>query len=173
MIETRDPETVALLVDAFPGSVAAESHGQSVVYVPSDQWLAAATKLKTECGYSMAVDITAVDHLLDEDRWIPEGTIPTRFEIVANFLCMERNRRIRIIAALEGDSPTIASLQALFPGLHNPEREVFDLFGITFEGHPELTRILLPDEWVGAPLRKDAAAARIPVTFTPTGLAHE
>ena len=64
----------------------------------------------------------------------------------------------------EGD-PSVASLVDLYPGVGFPEREVFDLFGIRFEGHPDLTRILMPDDWVGFPLRKDDAPARVPVTF--------
>ena len=61
--------------------------------------------------------------------------------------------------------PTIASLADLYPGVNFAEREVYDLFGIEFAGHPDLTRILMPDDWVGHPLRKDDAPARVPVTF--------
>ena len=60
---------------------------------------------------------------------------------------------------------TIASLVDLYPGMNFPEREAYDLLGVTFEGHPDLTRILLPDDWEGHPLRKDDFPARVPVTF--------
>ena len=76
-----------------------------------------------------------------------------------------RNRRLRAICEVPPDDPTVPSLSELYPGVNFAEREVFDMFGITFDGHPELTRILMPDDWVGFPLRKDDAPARVPVTF--------
>ena len=59
----------------------------------------------------------------------------------------------------------VPSLTAVYPGANFPEREAYDLFGMEFEGHPDLTRILMPDDWIGYPLRKDYPAARVPVTF--------
>ena len=168
-VDTRDPHAADALVAALEGSSTVESHEQTVVIVPGAQWHEAARLLRDEFEYALAADITAVDHLLDQDRWVPEGVHATRFEIVANFLSLTRNTRIRVIAEIGDADPSVASLVDLFPGLTNPEREVFDLLGVNFEGHPELTRILMPDEWVGAPLRKDAAGARIPVTFKGNG----
>ena len=84
----------------------------------------------------------------------PPLTIPT-----------PRNRRIRAICQVPIDDPVVRSLVDLYPGLNFAEREVFDLFGVTFDGHPDLTRILMPDDWIGYPLRKDDAPARVPVTF--------
>ena len=88
-----------------------------------------------------------------------------RYEVVANFLSHPRNRRIRTICELPDGDTEIASLVDLYPGLSFPEREAFDLFGVRFDGHPDLTRILMPDDWVGHPLRKDDSPARVPVTF--------
>ena len=65
----------------------------------------------------------------------------------------------------EADDPRIASITPEYPGAGFPEREVYDLLGIVFDGHPDLTRILMPDDWEGHPLRKDDVDARIPVTF--------
>ncbi|MGB2757872.1 MAG: NADH-quinone oxidoreductase subunit C [Acidimicrobiia bacterium] len=168
-VDTRDPKAAEALVAACEGSVAVESHGQSVVVLNLDHWHDAAVQLRDAFEYALAVDITAVDHLLDHDRWIPQGIVATRFEIVANFLSLTRNTRIRLIAQIGEENPTVASIADVFPGLHNPEREIFDLLGVHFDGHTEMTRILMPDEWIGAPLRKDAPGARIPVTFKGDG----
>ena len=89
-----------------------------------------------------------------------------RFEVVANFLSHPRNRRIRVICEVPADDPTESRrIIDLYPGVDFAERETYDLFGIEFTGHPDLTRILMPDDWVGHPLRKDDSPARVPVTF--------
>jgi NADH:ubiquinone oxidoreductase subunit C len=113
----------------------------------------------------MLVDTAVVDHLLDGSRVSVDGVAPERFEVVVNFLSHARNRRIRVIAEVPAGDPTVPSLTPIYPGANFPERESYDLFGITFEGHPDLTRILMPDDWHGHPLRKDDPAARVPVTF--------
>src|SRR5262249_10579676 len=113
----------------------------------------------------MCVDVTAVDHLLDAERACPDGVQAERFEVVANFLAHARNRRIRLICEVPLGDTVVPSLTPLYPGANFAEREVYDLFGITFDGHPDLTRILMPDDWEGYPLRKDDAPARVPVTF--------
>jgi NADH:ubiquinone oxidoreductase subunit C len=69
------------------------------------------------------------------------------------------------IAEVPEGEPSVPSLTPMFPGVELAEREVYDLFGITFEGHPDLTRILMPDDWEGHPLRKDYGVGRIPVQF--------
>ncbi len=121
--------------------------------------------LRDDEQFTSCLDVTAVDHLADAERPAVAGVAPERFEVVANYLSHHRNRRIRLIAQVPASDPTVASLTALYPGTNFAEREVFDLFGIVFDGHPDLTRILMPDDWVGHPLRKDDAAARVPVTF--------
>ena len=155
----------AAIVARFPGSVFATSHGQPVVYVDRAVMADVARMLRDEEQFTMLVDTVAVDHLLDGSRPSIEGVTPERFEVVVNFLSHTRNRRIRIISEVPADDPTVPSLTPVYPGANFPERESFDLFGITFEGHPDLTRILMPDDWHGFPLRKDDAAARVPVTF--------
>jgi len=87
-----------------------------------------------------------------------------RFEVVANFLSHPRNRRIRFICQV-ADGGEVDSLFELFSGTELPEREVYDLLGVRFAGHPDLVRLLLPDDWEGHPLRKDDAPARVPVQF--------
>jgi NADH:ubiquinone oxidoreductase subunit C len=124
-----------------------------------------AVLLRDEQQFTTCVDVTAVDHLLTGARWSPPGVALERFEIVANFLSHARNRRIRVICQVPQDAPAVPSLTGVYPGTNFPERETFDMFGIVFDGHPELTRILMPDDWNGYPLRKDDAPGRVPVTF--------
>jgi NADH:ubiquinone oxidoreductase subunit C len=158
-------EVAAALVAQFPDGVFTESHGQPVVYVPREQWHDVATFLRDEQQFTQCVDIAAVDQLVAPARAIPAGVTAERFEVVANFLSHARNRRIRVIAELPVDDPTVASITDLYPGVNFAERETYDLFGVEFTGHPDLTRILMPDDWLGHPLRKDDAPARVPVTF--------
>ncbi len=158
-------EVAAAVVARFPGSVFVSSHGQPVVYVDRAVMVDVARQLRDEEQFMMLVDTAVVDHLLDGSRVSVEGVHPERFEVVVNFLSHSRNRRIRIVSEIPASDPTAPSLTAVYPGANFPERESYDLFGITFEGHPDLTRILMPDDWHGHPLRKDDAAARVPVTF--------
>ncbi len=159
-----DP-VAAAVVARFPGSVAVESHGQSVVYVDRGSLRAVTELLRDEERFTQCSDVTAVDHAADLERVVVPGVVPERFEVVVNLLSHPRNRRIRLIAEVPEADPVVPSVTPLFPGANFPEREAFDMFGIEFEGHPDLTRILLPDDWAGHPLRKDDHPARIPVTF--------
>ena len=158
-------EVAAAVLGHFPDAVFHESHGQAVVYVARDAWHDVAAFLRDEQQFTQCVDITAVDHLVDVERALPDGVQGERYEVVANFLSHPRNRRVRTICELPDGDTGIASLVDVYPGLSFAEREVFDLFGVRFDGHPDLTRILMPDDWVGHPLRKDDSPARVPVTF--------
>jgi len=158
-------DVAAAVVARVAGSVFADSHGQAVVYVDRAVFADVAMLLRDEEQFTMLMDVTVVDHLLDGSRAAVAGVAAERFEVVANFLSHTRNRRIRIICQVPADDPTVPSLVPVYPGANFPEREAFDLYGITFDGHPDLTRILMPDDWHGHPLRKDDAAARVPVTF--------
>lgn len=90
-------------------------------------------------------DLTAVDHYPDEPR----------FETVYHLYSIQYNRRLRLKVRLKGDDPSVDSMVPVWSGAIAFEREVFDLFGIHFEGHPYLVRLLLPEDWEGYPLRKD------------------
>jgi len=158
-------EVAAAVVERFPGSVFVDSHGQPVVYVDRAVVADVARMLRDDEQFTMLVDTVVVDHLVDGARPLVPGIVPERFEVVVNFLSHARNRRIRIVCQVPESDPSIPSLTPVYPGANFPERESYDLFGITFEGHPDLTRILMPDDWHGYPLRKDDAAARVPVTF--------
>jgi NADH:ubiquinone oxidoreductase subunit C len=165
VVDPPDDEIAAALVERFPGSTFARSHGQPVVYLDRAQLAAAGEFLRDEQRCTMCIDVTAVDHLADGVRYAPDGVATERFEVVANFLSHSRNRRIRLICEVPESDPRVPSLTGSYPGANFPEREVFDLFGIAFDGHPDMTRILMPDDWSGFPLRKDDAPARVPVTF--------
>ena len=138
-----------------------------VRFVDRSAWLDTVRSLREE-GYTLLVDVTAVDYLTNPHRVLPEGVEPERFEVVAGLLSMNDRARIRLRTQIPASDPTIASLFELHPGAEALEREVFDMFGITFEGHPDLTRILMPEDWEGHPLRKDYAIGRIPVQFKHT-----
>lgn len=146
------------------GCPTAESCGQAVVFPGRDQYLPLMKTLVDE-GFVMCVDVTAVDYLGHASRALPEGIAPERFEVVVNLLAMERRERLRVrVQVPEGDA-SLPTLFDLWPGTEALEREVYDMFGIVFDGHPDLTRILMPEDWDGHPLRKDYEVGRIPVQF--------
>jgi NADH-quinone oxidoreductase subunit C len=105
--------------------------------------------LKARHGYNFLCDVTAVD-------WHPSEP---RYEVVYHLLCQDRKERLRLKCRLPGDSAEIASVAPVWRTANWCEREVFDLFGIRFVGHPNLRRILMPEDWEGHPLRKDYPVA--------------
>jgi NADH-quinone oxidoreductase subunit C len=142
------------VIDAIAAAAPGATSDGDVITLGPDGLLAAATAAK-EGGFEMCVDLTAVDYL---DRH-------PRFEVVVNLLSQQHRRRLRIRCAVPADHPSVPSLTALYPGANFYEREVYDLFGISFEDHPDMTRILMPDDWEGHPLRKDYAVGSVPVQF--------
>jgi NADH-quinone oxidoreductase subunit C len=147
---------LAQLADAFDeGVVWSVSHGQDVATVDREVYLDFAKGAK-EAGFEVCVDVTVVD-------WYRNRRI--RFDLVVNILSQQHVCRLRIIVPVPGDDPTVASLVPVWPGANFPEREAYDMFGIEFDGHPDLTRILMPDDWEGHPLRKDFHVGAVPVQF--------
>ena len=104
------------------------------------------------------IDLCGVDHL---------GRDP-RFDVVVNLLSVEHRERVLIKVGVESDDPAIPTISEIYAGANFYERETWDLFGIVFEGHPDLTRLLMPDEWEGHPLRKDFRVGSVPVEFKAT-----
>jgi NADH-quinone oxidoreductase subunit C len=125
------------------------SAGDAWVTVEPDNIKAALQSLK-DAGFRLLVFLTCVDHLVDSSRqW------PARYELVYQLRNLETKGLLRVRAFVDGDPPHIDSVHDLFPPANWEERETYDLFGVVFNDHPELTRILMPDDWVGHPLRRD------------------
>lgn len=138
--------------------------GEDVLFPSPGQYLDLVRKLFT-AGFGMCIDLTAVDYLDFMDRDLPEGIQAERFELVLILLNMADRKRIRLRIQLDSENPAIASLHEVYAGSDAHEREAYDMFGITFEDHPHLSRILMPEDWQGHPLRKDFSQGRIPVQF--------
>ena len=116
-------------------------------------------------GYEICADLCAVDYLTHPGRTLPEGVAPERFEVVVNLLSLSQRTRVRIRVQVPESDPVVRSLVDSYPGVDAMEREAYDMVGIIFEGHPDLTRILMPEDWEGHPLRKDYGVGRVPVQF--------
>ena len=146
------------------GAVSSLSRGQLVVHPDRAKYLDMVGLLYDD-GYRMCVDLCGVDYLAHFDRPLPAGVHPERFEVAVNLVSTENRLRIRVRVQVPESDPTVASLFDLHPGVEAMERETYDMFGIVFSGHPDLSRILMPDDWEGHPLRKDFGVGRIPVQF--------
>jgi NADH-quinone oxidoreductase subunit C len=144
--------------------VSSSAGGQEVLHVTRERYLAVVEALRAG-GYEMCSDLCAVDYLRHLDRALPEGAAAERFEIVVNLLSIKRRQRVRLRVQVPESDPVVPTLFNLYPGTENMEREAFDMFGVRFEGHPDHTRILMPDDWEGHPLRKDYSVGRVPVQF--------
>jgi len=146
------------------GALVTRALGQEVLHTDVTGVHDVVAALKDD-GFDLCLDVTAADYLLHPDRHLPAGVTPERFEVVVNLLSLEHVTRVRVRCQVPESNAVLPSLTDLYAGTDAPEREVYDMFGIVFEGHPDLTRILMPEDWEGHPLRKDYAVGRIPVQF--------
>ena len=140
------------------------SRGQAVLHPERAGYRTLVERLRDE-GFGSCVDVTGADYLAHPGRELPPGVVPERFEVSVNLLSYSRRQRVRVRVQVPASDPVVDSLFALFPGTEAMERETFDMFGIVFRDHPDLSRILMPEDWEGHPLRKDYAAGRVPVQF--------
>ncbi|MGH9773349.1 MAG: NADH-quinone oxidoreductase subunit C [Candidatus Acidiferrales bacterium] len=133
-----DPQAIAETI---------EFRGEWTVVVPRERLLSTTEFLASdsELRFTYLSDITAVDRFPNEPR----------FELNYHLLSLERRERIRLKVRLPGTNPSVASVTSVWPGANWHECEAYDLMGVRFEGHPNLTRLLMPDDWEGHPLRKD------------------
>jgi len=119
------------------------------LYVPPARLLEVLGVLKTECGFGLLAELGGADYL-----GYP-GTVRARFEVHYVLVNLETSGRLVVKAGVDEPDPSLPSVVPLWPGANWMEREVFDMYGITFAGHPDLRRILMPEEFTAFPLRKD------------------
>jgi len=124
-----------------------EYRGETTIVVPRHLLLQTAQQCRDnpELHFNLLSDATCVDRF----------PVEPRFELNYQLVSISRRARVRLRTSVSGQQPIIHSLVPVWPGANWLEREIFDLFGIKFEGHPDLRRILLPEEFEGAPLRRD------------------
>ena len=149
--------------DELYGVPVKTAFGQTVLFPDAESYLDLVSELHSD-GFRQVIDLCGVDYLSHERTDLPASVIPERFEVVVLLISHARRERIRIrLQVAEGAA--VPTLFDLFPGTEAMEREAFDMFGITFEDHPDMSRILMPETWEGHPLRKDFDIGRIPVQF--------
>jgi NADH:ubiquinone oxidoreductase subunit C len=165
MSDTTTETVAAPAPDLRHGAPVTRSRGQVVLHASAAGYLKVVGALKAE-GFETCSDLCAVDYLgAATARQLPDGIVPGRYEVVVNLLSLSRRERVRVRVQVPAEDPRVPSIYDLYPGVEAMEREAWDLMGVSFDGHPDLTRILLPDEWVGHPLRKEEPMGRIPVQF--------
>ncbi len=136
---------IAALAERF-GAQASEFRDQISVQLPPEHIVAACQTLRDEFGFAMLAAETAVDYWPEQQP---------RFHLIYQLYSYQHNLRLGLRVPLNGNAPTIHSIEPVFPNANWYEREIWDMFGIRFEGHSDLRRILMPYDWVGHPLRKD------------------
>lgn len=144
LVRENMPEHAAMVALGDMPVKAKWDRNELTVTVKSAEIVAAAAAVKA-AGYNFFEDCTAVD-------WYPSEP---RFQMTYHIVSMAMKQRVRLAVLLDGDDPVVDSITGVWPSANFYEREVFDLFGIRFTGHPKLTRIMMPTDWKGHPLRKD------------------
>jgi len=158
----KDPtnEVISALVEPFESATVEERQYASsdttyfMISIPVEDWVSFAEAAK-DAGFDAFSDLFAIDHFTEAPR----------YEVVLNLVAMEPRERIVVSTRVPYDDPAVPTLTNVFQGANFYERETYDLMGIEFPGHPDLTRILMPDEWVGHPLRKDYDIGAVPIEF--------
>jgi len=159
-LPVTEANAVDQLQEKFPEiSLVRESARDDIptAWIPSEQLREAMQFLKTgvEQPYAMLYDLTGIDERARVNR---NGQPPSDVTVVYHLLSFERNQFTRLKVALRGDEPSLPSITPIWPAANWYEREVWDMFGVRFDGHPHLERLLMPKTWVGHPLRKDHPA---------------
>ena len=144
--EKSDHPAVAAFIASRPEALADArwDRDELTLTIPREEIIPAA-RILLEAGYNFLEDVTAVD-------WLPAAP---RFQVSYHLLSHKHKHRLRLRVMLDEASPAVESVTSVWPSSNYYEREVFDLFGIRFDEHPNLRRIMMPEEWTGHPLRKD------------------
>jgi NADH-quinone oxidoreductase subunit C len=143
-VSAAHPENAAVLALAGLATDAKFDRGELTITVPREDIVVAATAVQ-RAGYNFLEDVTAVD-------WYPSEP---RFQITYHILSHSLKQRVRLVVRLDGGDASVDSIITVWPSCNFYEREIFDLFGVHFGGHPNLRRIMMPEDWEGNPLRKD------------------
>ncbi len=143
-----DPKIIEQFRAAFPSAAVSEFRDRTRLIVPVESLYESLAMLKDQLGFDLLVDVTCVDYLNYRDA-------KDRFGLVYLLTNTEANQRLTVRCFVNDPEPTVPSVVGLWQGANWLEREVWDLFGIHFAGHPELRRIVLPEEFTAHPLRKD------------------
>ena len=154
--ERQLPEqaTLAAIVEPHESADWHVADDEWVVTVSADEYHSLA-EAAFGSGFETFIDLCGVDYFRADPR----------FEVVLTLLNYAEPMRLRIRTGVADGEPVLASVTDVYPGANFYERETYDLFGIEFTGHPDLTRILMPDDWEGHPLRKDYAVGTVPIQF--------
>ncbi len=163
--EGTEPEVETEQVETAYGVPVTETRGERVLHPTADELVATVAALKAD-GFATLLDVIGVDYLTHGGRGdLPATITPQRFEVVYLLRAHIKHEIIRVRVQAEANEPVVPTLFDIFPGAETPERETFDMYGINFDGHPDMCRILMPEDWDGHPLRKDYGIGRIPVQF--------
>ncbi len=163
VIEETEDSPASAGEDQRHGVPFREAFGDAVLFPGIDDYVDLVSELKDD-GFVTITDLFGVDYLHHQRSDLPASVNPERFEVVLSLLSQVRRERIRIrLQVAEGTE--VPSLFDLFPGSEALERETFDMYGIVFSDHPDMSRILMPESWNGHPLRKDYDIGAIPVQF--------
>ncbi len=151
---TTVPAALVAAAAAFPEVEFESVLGDTVARASRDD-VVGLLEAARDAGFELFIDLCAVDYLSRNPR----------FDIAINVVSVSQSLRLRVLVGIPGTDPQMPTVSSVYPGSNFYEREAFDLFGIEFSDHPDMTRILLPDDWEGHPLRKDVSVGSVPVQF--------